>query len=108
MAALAMVAVRPARTSNLMFNHSWQQNADSETTMESSLTFILLGSIFGTVLVPVLAALFFFSTWILRPRLVFRLNVAALILGIAQSAILIALYVRVSCRSHKSILQPLN
>jgi hypothetical protein len=57
-----------------------------------SITFILIGSIFGSFMVLILLPLFFFSTRETRKRPVFYLSIASLILGIIEGFMLAHLY----------------
>ncbi|KAJ7926563.1 hypothetical protein B0H13DRAFT_1591216 [Mycena leptocephala] len=58
-----------------------------------SITFIVIGSIFGSFMVLILLPLFFFSTRETRKRPVFYLSIASLILGIIEGFMLAHLYV---------------
>jgi hypothetical protein len=73
--------------------------ASESTDLQASVTFVLIGAVFASLLVPMLVSLFFFSTGEFRRRGLFYLNAFALVFGIAQGVLLTALYVR-------SILEP--
>ncbi|KAJ8689704.1 hypothetical protein PTI98_012578 [Pleurotus ostreatus] len=62
--------------------------------LQSWITYALIGSCFSSLLVPVLIALFFFSTSDIRGRPIFILNVMALLLGIGEGVVLVVLQIQ--------------
>ncbi|KAF4585131.1 hypothetical protein EYR40_001968 [Pleurotus pulmonarius] len=62
--------------------------------LQSWLTYALIGSCFSSLLIPVLIALFFFSTSDIRGRPIFILNVMALLLGIGEGVVLVVLQIQ--------------
>jgi hypothetical protein len=61
--------------------------------LKSSLTFVLIGAVFSSLLIPMLIALVLFSTQDTRRRWLFHLNALALAFGIVQGILLSGLYV---------------
>jgi len=66
----------------------------------ASITFMLIGAIFASFLVPMLISLLLFSTRESRRRSLFYLNASALLFGIVQGVMLTALYARTLLRPH--------
>lgn len=60
-------------------------------TVKPSLIYALIGAIFTSILLPILIALFFFSTRESRQNLTFRLNALAIILGIGEGVLLVSI-----------------
>lgn len=55
---------------------------DFSVAIRPSVGFVLIGSIFAGTLIPIILALFYFSTPLTRKKPVFILNVLSLLLGI--------------------------
>ncbi|KII84132.1 hypothetical protein PLICRDRAFT_46491 [Plicaturopsis crispa FD-325 SS-3] len=55
--------------------------------LQPAVGFLLIGTIFSSMLVPILLALFFFSTRAMRRTLMFSMNVFALLIGLAMGVL---------------------